>query len=185
MKDEQVNVLDVVRLVDRLLAMQPAAVRPSQAAARAKADAVQPEAWLSCHDGLLTLATTKPVAALDILVGSCDAVTLTEQLEATGLNVVTRQQDGQTHLIAYSLSGQVLPEGQTVIGRMDGAQPRIIGAMLVDAACQPISLTVPMPTAIKSATTGADASAYDLHMGHNRGLRISRDGKKRPYRSNQ
>lgn len=180
-KDEQLNVLDLVKLVDMLLDRQPEAVPAPSNAARSLAPATA-QATLYCRDGQLLVSTTEPIAAMDLLLADCDAFELSEAIQAAGLVCATRRQGSELHLIVYSTCGQTLPAGETAIARTGNC--RLKDAALVNAEAERIGVTAAgaIATSLKPMRLAEQPDGYDLRMGNNRGLRIDSEGKKTLYR---
>lgn len=158
--DKTINVQDVVASINLLLDL---GVTPTLAKARAPQQArgtedeeEEPEATLSIIDGKLVLSTARPVAALDL-------VSSDESVEWEPVMNLFSQSARATRTIFYSLFGDLLPEGETVLAELEGT---ITAAMLVDIDGNEIPLRI-----IDGEATGIDAApdaaqqggeAYDL-----------------------
>ncbi|MBQ9356807.1 MAG: hypothetical protein IJT98_05915 [Prevotella sp.] len=167
--DSLLNVLDVVLLVNQVLALQPAAV---------PAYIEQPDVWLSCTDGQLVVNSREPVAAFDIMLSSNEAITLSDELQTTGMTVSTEQRGDKVHLVAWSMTGQTLPAGQTVIGQLAN-NARITGAVLVDESARRMAVMAnPVTNGISTMQADPQKAAYELRTGHGHSISIEQDGKK-------
>ncbi len=158
--DKTINVQDVVASINLLLDL---GVTPTLAKARAPQQASgtedeeeEPEATLSIIDGKLVLSTARPVAALDL-------VSSDESVEWEPVMNLFSKSARATRTIFYSLFGDLLPEGETVLAELEGT---ITAAMLVDIDGNEIPLRI-----IDGEATGIDAApdaaqqggeAYDL-----------------------
>ena len=158
--DQTINVQDVVASINLLLDL---GVTPTLAKARAPQQASgtedeeeEPEATLSIIDGKLVLSTARPVAALDL-------VSSDESVEWEPVMNLFSKSARATRTIFYSLFGDLLPEGETVLAELEGT---ITAAMLVDIDGNEIPLRI-----IDGEATGIDAApdaaqqgseAYDL-----------------------
>ena len=158
--DQTINVQDVVASINLLLDL---GVTPTLAKARAPQQArgtedeeEEPEATLSIIDGKLVLSTARPVAALDL-------VSSDESVEWEPVMNLFSKSARATRTIFYSLFGDLLPEGETVLAELEGT---ITAAMLVDIDGNEIPLRI-----IDGEATGIDAApdaaqqgseAYDL-----------------------
>lgn len=170
--DGTLNVLDVVLLVNKVLSQQPTAV---------PAYVEQPAAWICCDDGQLTVNATQPVAALDIMVSGSNAITLSGELERLGMTCSVEQRNGRVHLVAWSLTGDMLPAGQTILGRLDGSAARVAGAVLVDSEARRMPIATGQTTDISNLQDSGEKNVYELRMGHRRSIRIDADGHKALY----
>lgn len=158
--DKTINVQDVVASINLLLDL---GVTPTLAKARAPQQArgtedeeEEPEATLRIIDGKLVLSTARPVAALDL-------VSSDESVEWEPVMNLFSKSARATRTIFYSLFGDLLPEGETVLAELQGT---ITAAMLVDIDGNEIPLRI-----IDGEATGIDAApdaaqqgseAYDL-----------------------
>ena len=158
--DKTINVQDVVASINLLLDL---GVTPTLAKARAPQQArgtedeeEEPEATLRIIDGKLVLSTARPVAALDL-------VSSDESVEWEPVMNLFSKSARATRTIFYSLFGDLLPEGETVLAELEGT---ITAAMLVDIDGNEIPLRI-----IDGEATGIDAApdaaqqgseAYDL-----------------------
>lgn len=175
--DSLLNVLDVVLLVNKVMAQHPAAI---------PAYVELPAAWLSCDGGRLVINASQPVAAFDVMVSSSQAITLTDELDRVGMTCSMEQQNGRVHIIAWSLNGAVLPAGQTVIANIANSAlggsaaetPRIAGAVLVDTEARRLPVAIGTTTGIRDLQAEEQQAAYELRMGHRRSIVIGADGRK-------
>jgi Leucine-rich repeat (LRR) protein len=157
--DRTINVQDVVANINLLL---DSGVTPKLAKGNRSKDTAQdeePEAVLYVKDGKLVLSTTRPVAALDLLFTG-------ENVKwSPAVDAFSKKSKGN-RTIVYSLFGDEIMEGETVIAELDGD---IDDAMIVDIDGNEIRLNVIKgnydgTTAIEGAQAADDSNAavFDL-----------------------
>jgi len=157
--DRTINVQDVVANINLLL---DSGVTPKLAKGNRSKDTAQdeePEAVLYVKDGRLMLCTTRPVAALDLLLTG-------ENVKwSPAVDAFSKKSKGN-RTIVYSLFGDEIMEGETVIAELDGD---IDDAMIVDIDGNEIRLNVIKgnydgTTAIEGAQAADDSNAavFDL-----------------------
>lgn len=157
--DRTINVQDVVANINLLL---DSGVTPKLAKGNRSKDTAQdeePEAVLYVKDGRLMLNTTRPVAALDLLLTG-------ENVKwSPAVDAFSKKSKGN-RTIVYSLFGDEIMEGETVIAELDGD---IDDAMIVDIDGNEIRLNVIKgnydgTTAIEGAQAADDSNAavFDL-----------------------
>ena len=144
--DNSINVLDIVKHVDLLLSLTPnpsptgEGSRYNQLRRKAEEYSQLPEASIYVKDGKLMLNASRPVAAMDIIIGNegtkergNENSNLAFSSLLSPLSSVAQRQltDGQLHLIIYSTSGKTLPAGISTIGTCSN-NATISNAMLVD-----------------------------------------------------
>lgn len=91
----------------------------------------KPSAYIYAKNGKLILEATKPIAAFDIKFAGNQNVKF--RLEELGYNVLNKQTNGNTRVIAYTLAGQYIPEGETVIAEYDGVAPNLLSIIMSDS----------------------------------------------------
>ena len=157
--DRTINVQDVVANINLLL---DSGVTPKLAKGNRSKETAQdeePEAVLYVKDGRLMLNTTRPVAALDLLLTG-------ENVKwSPAVDAFSKKSKGN-RTIVYSLFGDEIMEGETVIAELDGD---IDDAMIVDIDGNEIRLNVIKgnydgTTAIEGAQAADDSNAavFDL-----------------------
>lgn len=157
--DRTINVQDVVANINLLL---DSGVTPKLAKGNRSKETAQdeePEAVLYVKDGELVLSTTRPVAALDLLLTG-------ENVKwSPAVDAFSKKSKGN-RTIVYSLFGDEIMEGETVIAELDGD---IDDAMIVDIDGNEIRLNVIKgnydgTTAIEGAQAADDSNAavFDL-----------------------
>lgn len=140
--DETINVQDVVRTVDILLAnQQPAATEARRAPAAATTAGDRPQARIFVHDGLVVLQSPVPIAAMAVRAEG----NVSWALPGHGMEQAV---DG-SNLVGYSLNGTTLPQGTTVIGTYTG-KVDVRSATLSDERAYAVDATVchGQPTAV-------------------------------------
>lgn len=157
--DRTINVQDVVANINLLLdsGLTPKLAKGNRSKETAQDE--EPEAVLYVKDGRLMLCTTRPVAALDLLLTG-ENVKWSPAVDAFS----KKSKGGRT--IVYSLFGDEIMEGETVIAELDGD---IDDAMIVDIDGNEIRLNVIKgnydgTTAIEGAQAADDSNAavFDL-----------------------
>ncbi len=157
--DRTINVQDVVANINLLL---DSGVTPKLAKGNRSKDTAQdeePEAVLYVKDGRLMLNTTRPVAALDLLLTG-------ENVKwSSAVDAFSKKSKGN-RTIVYSLFGDEIMEGETVIAELDGD---IDDAMIVDIDGNEIRLNVIKgnydgTTAIEGAQAADDSNAAVLDL---------------------
>ena len=155
--DEQINVQDIVKHVDVLLAQdetsnnvkefRPMRTRTLNINDEEELDA-EPEAFIFWRENELVLQSRKAVAAADIRVNSAEDINWT--LPQMGFTVSKKQSAGRSHAIAYSLSGVEIPAGETVIATKRGGTADVEAATLSDRKAKRIRTDIkkPLPTGI-------------------------------------
>ena len=180
-EDEQINVQDVVRMVSLLLAQEADATAEAPGRMGMGATSAETEAVIYQKDDQLMLSTNRPVAAFDIMIDGSSMEPATA-LQTLGITCQTRQIDGRTRLIGYSLSGATLPVGETVLGKTPGRNTRIVRAQLSDSEAKEISVAIDSEatgvTTIPATDTKTEDDAYRLPLTSQHTLVIGRDGKK-------
>ena len=185
--DNAINVLDIVPHVDLLLSLTPnpsptgEGSNQSRWMTRSNLNTQKTqcaEASLYIKDGKLILNTSRPVAALDIIIGNegtkergNENSNLTFSSLLSSLSSVSQRQltDGKLHLIIYSTSGKTLPVGISTIGTCSN-NATITNAMLVDEEAVELNAQLNDATAvvtgIESLTPNpsptGEGSIYDL-----------------------
>lgn len=169
--DDVINVLDIVRHVDILLAKGlPTVAAGAKAAGTFAGQDIADDAEASLYQagGKLVLRTARPVAAIDMVVNGAPG---TVQAKAdNGMTVASRtHDDGTTHLVVYSASGKMLPVGESIIATGVG-ESTVCSATLVDGDAEEVSVTLnnPAATVTKVGTVGetqgrhADGAVYGI-----------------------
>lgn len=140
--DEWVNVQDVVSLANILMDMD---VEENTGSVKRQApsiteDVVTSDATLTLEGGRLVLNTSRPVAAMDIVIDGVEQVNWL--LSPNDYDFIVNNKDGRTHIVHYSMSGNVIPAGETVLAEANGNGMRIVSAKLVDKDATRISVTL-------------------------------------------
>ena len=160
--DAVINVQDVVAEINLLLDrdITPSLSKPrtaDYAGDRQASDEDACEAVMYVKDGKLILRTSRPVAALDIALAG-------ESAKWSPLMQMFSMANRGGRTIAYSLFGDEIPEGETVLADYDG---EVASAMIVDIDGNEISLMIGDGEAtaingIKADDAAADGAVYDL-----------------------
>ncbi len=137
--DSRLNVQDVVCTANIIMEAED-----TQAEGRSLVAAVpgaspsleSAEAILTSVGGALVLHTTVPVAAFDLSFEGKPELHFC--LDEQGYDVVSRQTGSRSRYIGYTLSGQCIPAGETVIATYSGTAPVVTAALLADGEAQPV-----------------------------------------------
>jgi len=180
-EDEQINVQDVVRMVNLLLTQEADVTAEAPSRMGITTALAETEAVIYQADGQLVLSTDRPVAAFDIMIDGSNMEPATA-LQTLGITCQTRQTNGRTRLIGYSLSGATLPVGETILGKTPGRNTCIVRAQLSDSEAKEISVALDGEATGIAATPATDTKteddAYRLPLTSRHTLVIGRDGKK-------
>ena len=130
MADGTIDLLDVVRLVNILLA--DIAPKQNKGFYRAPAKMLEgtPQASLFIQDGCLMLNSMRPVAAMDIIIETDNGRGF--KWEADLMTVARKDMDTFTHLIVYSPKGYEIESGETLLATLGTGSARIVSAQLVE-----------------------------------------------------
>lgn len=130
--DEIINVQDVVRLVNLLLAQEVSIPIESYSAQ-------QNDAVVYWRGNELVLNTNKEVAAFEIV--TTGATEMNWGVVRNGFTASSRQIDEYNRTIVYSLMGSTLPIGETVIATANDVNtPKVVNAILSSADAQSINV---------------------------------------------
>lgn len=141
--DGTLNVQDIVLMVDKILSV-PSSTKSLSSDAMTRSLATN---TITIRNGQIILSVQQPVAALDIAISNAENVA--EALRSAGFIVTV----SENRIIAYSLSGNVLPCGETFIGTYSDKRPIINSITLCDPDSRLISITIDgalLPTAIET-----------------------------------
>ena len=181
--DNAINVLDVVKLVDLLMAdvSQGDGGDETVNTSRrlAPADEEQPEATVSVVDGQLVVSSSVPVAAFDIVVGGASTFVIAQAFKQMGFTCRWEQQQGGVRIIGYALGGATLPAGNTTLGRV--TQGVVTRVTLSDKSAHSIPATGEggVTTSVDATLSdGHDGAVYRMAIGRDRAIVIDRDGNK-------
>ena len=168
-KDDVIDVLDVIALVDLLLSDTASVESLSQARARVNTFAADADAYLYWEDNRLILETTKDIAALDIALRGQATY---QWNKALGMTVVCSEEDTHQRIISYSMSGKYIPQGKHVLLTAT-ASCEIATALVADRAAQRVDVALKAPE-----HTGIEAVApSQLHCRYHDGwLQLCADG---------
>lgn len=132
--DNRINVQDVIRTVDILLAK--ADINTDSATMRhivSQARAVSYDAEIVVENNTIKLITNQPIAALQIsAIGDVQWL-----LNGIGMEQTTAHQS----VVAYSLAGNYIPAGETIIGYCQG-NVEITQAELSDAEARMVAVSI-------------------------------------------
>jgi len=162
--DNDINVQDIVKTVNILLAQENNYSAPARALDATST--TESEACISVENGEIVLHTTKPVAALDLHLASIKPEQLNWNTEIMGFATATAAQADGTHAIIYSMLPRQMEEGRTVLATFDAnLSPHLTAAVLSDSQARPVSVGYAVSTGIHlqpSTTLHLQPSVYDL-----------------------
>ncbi len=171
--DSHLNVQDVVRTANIILdTEEPVGARKSQIQTRNEAKV--PDAYLYARDGKLMVSTSVPIASLDISFDGNPHIDF--RLDALGYDVVTKQQNGKTRTIAYTLSDQFIPVGETALATFSSSSPIVASVTLASPDAQPVRAAfvdnITSINAISDAAPNDKTEYYSVG-----GVRLTKPGK--------
>ena len=107
------------------------------------------------------------MAALDITIDGADEMELSDALRLSNMMFSFKSQRDGLHIVAYSLSGETLPVGETLLGTvtMPNAVPSRAMLATEDAQSIRVSISNSAPTGLSHVDNGISESgqpAYDL-----------------------
>lgn len=141
-EDDCLNVQDLVAITNVLTDYRPdedeATTPETRTRLRSLGGETDAEARVYCADGHLIIDSPVPVAAFDAIVSGASAMTLTENLVDTGFTAAIVNRDGESHIVAYSLTGAEIPAGRQTVAAVSGIDCRVTYAMLSDIAANAI-----------------------------------------------
>ncbi len=170
MADDVVNVLDIVQLVNLLLS-PPSLASPHLRTRDYPRFCEDGSAWLTIRDGKLILTTMQPVAAIDIVLSKQAGQHIQWVPRSDGYLLSSREGEGYVHFIHYSLSGKMIPAGETVLAAIDGEQSEVLRVMMVDKEAQPIA--VADDSATPTGISEMQNSEVDDHYYTPEGIQVS------------
>lgn len=175
--DEQINVQDIVPLVNLLFETETAAAPM----VRRSANTSEAEATVFCRSGSLVVNTMRPVAAFDITLSDCNDINL-KTLSQQGFVCESRQTRNGLRLIGYSLSGNTLPVGETIVGKMNTPDATVNSVQLADSDALEIVSAVGdgNSTGINTISTDMPGNneIYRIPLGNGHAISINSQGRK-------
>lgn len=173
-KDNRINIQDVVCTANIILDSENEEVTQAKAK-RMNAALVEEnsDALVYVSDGKVIIETSKPIAALDMRFEGNS--TILSKLEDLDYNVMTKENNANKRILAYTLSDQFIPVGNTVIAEYTGAAPILTSVRLSDPEAQTISASyVGQTTSISNINNipPGHAQYYDIN-----GIRIDKPRK--------
>lgn len=141
-EDGCLNVQDLVSITNVLTDYRPdegeASTPQTRSRLRSLGGETGAEARVYCADGQLIIDSPVPVAAFDAIVSGASATTLAESLVDMGFTAAIVNRDGESHIVAYSLTGAEIPAGRQTVATVSGIDCRVTYAMLSDIAANAI-----------------------------------------------
>lgn len=178
-KDDIINVQDAVCLVNKLLDSSTSlSAKQYSSPNRAEAFSLESNATVMIEGGLLKIKSDIPVSAFDIIVSTMDDVKQLSALNDMGFTCAYRQDGNLLHLIGYSLSGSVLPIGETTICELENGV--VTYTMLSDAYANEIKTEInSTPTNIQSHyNNDKQSEVYRMPIGARRAISFDKNGRK-------
>ena len=130
--DDVINVQDVVKLTDKLLAIGNEHRGRRNSKAQESPDAWDAQAFIYMKDSQVWIDTQVPVSAFELTLGNAQSTILNDQLKDMGFTCRSNSKDGITRIVAYSMSGASLPVGATALADIHNHQSTIDSAVLSD-----------------------------------------------------
>lgn len=153
-EDGCLNVQDLVSITNVLTDYRPdedeVATPQTRSRLRSLGGETGAEARVYCADGKLIIDSPVPVAAFDAIVSGASAMTLAESLAYMGFTAAIVNRDGESHIVAYSLTGAEIPAGRQTVATVSGIDCRVTYAMLSDIAANAIPCIADRRTGIDS-----------------------------------
>lgn len=158
-KDDVINVQDAVNLVNLLLETE--VVYANNPLTRAVMYTTEADAYAYVQNGNLILNTSVPVSSFDLVISSDFHIDLSLLSEQYGLSYQMKEDGDNKRIIAYSLSGNTIPAGESIIGHV--GKSHILNMKLSDSDANEIKISIE-----DSRTTGiTDATSdYSLTVSH-------------------
>lgn len=138
--DERINVQDVVLMVSLLLNQEVSQTMPLSLTVGEK-HSETPMATLAWSGNQLVISTETAVSSFEVLMAGNMSETLVWQLPQ-GFTVQTKEHDGFTRVVVYSLSGDQLPIGEYAVATSIGYAGRLLDAVLSDATAREIPVSL-------------------------------------------
>lgn len=136
--DDYINVQDVVLMVTLLLNKEMVMAVPLSSPYTDEGEEPA-KASLAWQQNQLILSTTEPVASFELLLTGTTAEDL-NWLLPEGFTVQTKEKDGVTRILVYSLSGAEIPVGESVLATTNlNKNARLVSALLADSRARKIS----------------------------------------------
>lgn len=158
--DDYLNVRDVVAMVNMLMDDNSVEQRNRARRMNAPSSGVN-EAWVFCNDEGLFIASERPVAAFDIILDNT-TLDLNALHKPTGFTIERKNENGTTHLIGYSLSGETIPAGRTLIADSKNGYESVVYAALADAEAERIPTALCENTPSSVQTVGRNGNAISI-----------------------
>ena len=145
MDDNVINVLDMVRLINIMLANGPQQAKGyninGEATPMRHANETEPVlASVFIDNGQLVLNSLRPVAAMDIVIEADHPRDI--KWKANQMTVSRKDTNHSAHLIVYSLMGNEIESGRTILATMGAGNARIVSAQLVERDATRINTSV-------------------------------------------
>ena len=161
-EDERLNVQDAVCLVNILLESTPPTTTQNAVNARRMAAAANQKAMLTIANGQLTLSSSVPVSAFDIIIEGVQPKDVTSLIEPLGFLTSKRQHANGTHIVGFSPTGNFLPIGETDICTVAMPKSHVTHAILADNHAKGITVFVTETTEIDEiGSSEIDVSVRD------------------------
>jgi PKD repeat protein len=167
--DEVINVQDVVKMTDLLLAIDDAAGSRSDVFLARGASNTAAQATLYIKDNRVWIDSEVPVSAFELTLATVNCELCT--MNYPGFTCRSNSKEGITRIVGYSMSGATLPVMPTAIAAIQSSmvngQWSIVNAVLSDAHAEEIAVRLIGGEAtgiseIENGTFNNDNSAYDL-----------------------
>ena len=139
--DALLNVQDIVAMVNLLLEENNTASMSRRRVTARSLDNNAADVYISVAEGVIKIASTREVAALDILLEGVKAEQVKQLLGKKNHNVLMRDTDSGVRVVLFSLTGAVIPAGVTEIFTVEG-DAAIAAVKAADSAAKAMSVAV-------------------------------------------
>lgn len=149
-KDETMNVLDVIEIVDLLIDNTTSAKAPTLSTTRTSMSTpIAAEAYLYWEGSHLILEAEKDIAALDVILQGESTYQWNKEL---GMTMVSSEGGTTQRVICYSMSGKYIPQGKHIL--LTATEPcEVTEAQLADRLAQKVEVALKAPEYTQIETT--------------------------------
>lgn len=149
-KDEAINVLDVIEMVDLLISDIASAKAPTLTTTRTSMSTpIAAEAYLYWEGSHLILEAEKDIAALDVILQGESTYQWNKEL---GMTMVSSEGGTTQRVICYSMSGKYIPQGKHIL--LTATEPcEVTEAQLADRLAQKVEVALKAPEYTQIETT--------------------------------
>lgn len=160
-EDSKLTVQDIVLLVDLVLGtpvLETASVVAMSSFARSQ---MLSSVRICIEDGKLVMYSDGEVAAADIVLSGCRPSQLRMLLNVSQYQTAMKEKDDAVRLIVYSIAGETIPAGRTVLAELSSQEAAVVYVDLADKDARRISAVV-SPTSVH-ADISEKVSIYNVN----------------------